>query len=68
MKTFTVYLDTKTGRSQVTFEAERFEITDKCIEFYTEDTKVGVFMQSSCFGLVEEQHGAAWEESPPEVV
>lgn len=65
MKTFTVYLDTRTGRSQVSFEAERFELTDRGIEFFRNDIRVAFFLNATCFGVMEESHGAAWEEEPP---
>lgn len=65
MKTFTVYLDTKTGRSQVAVEADRFELTDRGFDFFREDTRVAHFSNAGCFGVLEEQHSASWEEEPP---
>ena len=65
MKTFTVYLNTNTGRSQVTVEADRFELTDKGFDFFRDDRRVAFFVNTHCFGLVEEQPTQAWEEEPP---
>lgn len=65
MKTFTVYLDTKTGRSQVTVEADRFELSDHGFDFFREDTRVAHFTKTGCFGVLEELHAASWEEESP---
>ena len=67
MKTFTVYLDTRTGRSQVTFDAERYDVTEDSYVFYAEDQQLAVFSRERTFGVVEERHrDFGWEERPPE--
>ena len=55
MKTFTVYLDSQTGRTQVTFEAEKVTVTEKTFEFTLEGATVGVFAREKAFGFVEER-------------
>ncbi|MFO7639236.1 MAG: hypothetical protein R6X14_08120 [bacterium] len=54
MKQFTVYLDTRTGRTQVTIEAEEFAGSSDVFEFKREGKVVAVFAREKTFGLVEE--------------
>ncbi|HDQ98705.1 MAG TPA: hypothetical protein ENN51_00245 [candidate division WOR-3 bacterium] len=62
MKIFTVYLDTHTGRTQVTFEADAFVIKDDLLEFQREGRVVASFAREKTFGFIEEQ--PASEEGP----
>ncbi len=67
MKTFSVYLDTETGRSQVTFEAEKVEVKEETFEFTVEGAMVAMFSREKAFGFVEERpRSESWEEGPPE--
>ena len=66
MKNYSVYLDTKTGRSQVTFEAETVEVKENTYEFRVGGDIVAVFAREQCFGFVEERGQRNWEE-PPEI-
>ncbi len=67
MKNYAVYLDTKTGRSQVSFEAETVKITEGAFEFHVGDVTVAMFSRETAFGFVEERGGGAWAEEPPEM-
>jgi len=55
MKIFTVYLDSQTGRTQVTFEAEKATVTEKTFEFTLQGLTIGVFAREKAFGFVEER-------------
>ena len=55
MKVFTVYLDTHTGRTQVTFEADAFVIKNDLLEFQREGRVVATFAREKTFGFIEEQ-------------
>lgn len=62
MRVFTVYLDTRTGRTQVTLEAEDFAVQTDVIEFRREGRVVAVFARDKTFGLVEEHPPSEEEE------
>lgn len=64
MKSYSVYLDTKTGRSQVTFEAETVEVKEHTYEFRVGGDISAVFSRERCFGFVEERGHGNWEERP----
>lgn len=68
MKTFTVYLDTHTGRNQVMVEAESAAVNSDMFEFRIGSATVAVFSRGKVFGYVE-GHLAdqTWEEEPPEL-
>ncbi|MFO7675355.1 MAG: hypothetical protein R6X12_03450 [bacterium] len=62
MKTFTVYLDTHTGRTQVTVEADVFTVKTDVFEFQRGGVTVAVFAREKTFGFVEEKLAA--EQGP----
>ena len=65
MKNFTVYLNTTSGRSQVTLEAETAEVKEATFEFSVEEQIVAVFARDKAFGFVEERPRTEWQEEPP---
>lgn len=67
MKTYTVYLDTKTGRSQVIVEADSVVATETGFEFRRGQELIAAFTRSLCFGWVEENTRGNWQEEPPEL-
>jgi hypothetical protein len=68
MKTYTIYLDTKTGRSQAVVEADSVEMTEHAFEFRRGQELVGAFTRTLCFGWVEEMpQQNAWKDEPPEM-
>ncbi len=68
MKTFTVYLDTHTGRNQVMVEAESAAVNSDMFEFRIGSETVAVFSRGKVFGYVEGQLTEhSWDEEPPEL-
>jgi hypothetical protein len=55
LKVFTVYLDTHTGRTQVTVEADSFVVKTDVFEFVREGSIAAVFAREKTFGFVEER-------------
>ena len=62
MKAYTVYLDTHTGRNQVSLEADEHMVTNDLFEFKRKGAIVAVFVRAKTFGFVEEEPPA--EEGP----